>query len=291
MHANEIKINLKIVRGLIQDQFPELATLPVTPVNSTGTVNAIYKLGENLAIRLPRVIEWSHSIEKEWKWLSLLARQVTLKIPEPFAFGQPNDLYPVNWSIYKWIDGEVYSDELISDEREAVSDLANFVAELHSIKVACDAPKTGRLPLRELNEKTIVAIKEAGNLIDKDKALIAWEHACRSPVWNSHPVWIHADLLRTNLLVDSGSLKAVIDFGSTGIGDPAFDFVPAWSVFYEEGRTLFRDLLKVDTDTWGRARGYALHQAALIIPYYTKTNPQFVAQAIRTIEQVLFDID
>ena len=101
------------------------------------------------------------------------------------------------------------------------------------------------------------------------------------------PAWIHTDLLRPNLLVGDGRLRAVIDFG--GMGDPAADVVPAWSVFGAAGRAVYRDALAVDDGTWERARGYALHQA-MIIPYYAETNPDFVAVAARTVEQVLADV-
>jgi aminoglycoside phosphotransferase (APT) family kinase protein len=63
--------------------------------------------------------------------------------------------------------------------------------------------------------------------------------------------------------------------------------VAAWAVFVAAGRVAYRDALGVDDDTWARARGYALHQAALIVPYYEQTNPAFSALARRTIEQVL----
>jgi aminoglycoside phosphotransferase (APT) family kinase protein len=104
-------------------------------------------------------------------------------------------------------------------------------------------------------------------------------------------VWIHTDLLRSNVLVRDGRLRAVIDFGGAGVGDPAADVIAAWSVLGPTGRGVFRDALDVDDGTWERARGFALHQAALIIPYYRATNPGFVAPAKRTVEEILADID
>ncbi len=104
-------------------------------------------------------------------------------------------------------------------------------------------------------------------------------------------MWLHGDLLRPNLLVDGGRLCAAIDFGSAGVGDPAADVIAAWSVFGQSGRETFRGSLGVADGTWNRARGYALHQAAMIIPYYPETNPGFVALARRTVEEVLADSD
>jgi aminoglycoside phosphotransferase (APT) family kinase protein len=104
-------------------------------------------------------------------------------------------------------------------------------------------------------------------------------------------VWIHTDLLRPNLLVHEGRLGAVIDFGGVGVGDPAADVIAAWSVFSQAGRGMFRDVLDVDDGTWKRARGFALHQAAMIIPYYEVTNPGFVSLAKRTVEEILADLN
>ena len=290
MHDNELDVNLSFVRDLINEQFPEYSLLPITPVSSIGTVNHVYRLGQELYIRLPRVKEWA-DIEKEWRWIPYLAPHLKLQIPEPVALGKPNASYPVNWAIYKWIEGNNYSEELIHDEREVAKDLANFVNEMHSVDVPDDAPKAGRLPLLELNKRTIECIVEADDIQDRDKVLAAWEDSCKASVWNGHSVWIHADLLRTNLLVHSGRLSAVIDFGGVGIGDPAFDLIPAWSIFNFEGRKIFKNSINADKDTWLRARGYALHQAVLIIPYYRVTNPQFVIQAKRTLVEILADLN
>jgi aminoglycoside phosphotransferase (APT) family kinase protein len=290
MHSNEFNINSNIVQELIDQQFPEFSKLSITQVNSTGTVNAIFRLGNEFYIRLPRAINWANDILKEWKWLPRLAPYLSLSIPVPVKLGRPNTLYPFYWAIYKWIDGDNYTDELINDEHEAARELAKFVAELHSIEIRKDAPEAGRLPLLDLNKITIDAINASSDLIDRDNAILAWKHSLKTPIWKGHKVWIHADLLRPNLLVKAGRLSAIIDFGSAGIGDPAFDIIPAWSVFNSEGRKTFGSSVNVDNDTWIRARGYALHQAALIIPYYRITNPKLVILARKIIDEILFDL-
>ena len=134
-------------------------------------------------------------------------------------------------------------------------------------------------------------IESARGVIDGDAAVAAWERALRAPAWAGSPVWIHSDLLRPNVLVRDGRVCAVIDFGGVGVGDPAADVIAAWSVFGRAGRGVFRAALEVDDGTWERARGFALHQAALIVPYYGETNPGFAASARRTIEEVLADLD
>jgi aminoglycoside phosphotransferase (APT) family kinase protein len=163
------------------------------------------------------------------------------------------------------------------------------VAELRRVDPA-GASRAGRAPLRELDAATRAAIASARDLLDGGAATAAWERALRAPAWRGPPVWLHGDLLRPNLLVRDGRLRAVIDFGAVGVGDPAADVIAAWSVFGPTGREVFRRALGVDDGTWERARGYALHQAALIIPYYADTNPGLAASAGRTVTEVLADI-
>jgi aminoglycoside phosphotransferase (APT) family kinase protein len=288
MHAGEVHIDAALVERLIAEQFPRWADLPIRAVRSTGTVNAIYRLGGHLCARLPRVEEWTQDLEKEWRWLPKLAPHLSLRVPEPIGKGHPTSSYPFSWAVYGWIDGRPYSDDLVDDEQQAARDLARFVAELRRIDPA-GAPPSGRRPLRELDAVTRAAIEAARGVIDGDAATAAWERALEAPAWKGTPMWIHADLLRPNVLVRDGQLRAVIDFGGTGVGDPAADAIAAWSVFGRTGRRAFRDALDVDDGTWNRARGFALHQAALIIPYYGRTNPVFVSLARRTVAEVLAD--
>jgi aminoglycoside phosphotransferase (APT) family kinase protein len=290
MHDGEVNIDLELVRRLVAGQFPQLADLPISAVRSTGTVNAIYRIGDHLYARLPRMEKWAHDLDREWHWLPKLAPRLSLAVPALVGKGHPEGSYPCPWAIYGWIDGQPYADELVDDERQAARDLAQFVVELRRIEPVVGAPRAGRQPLRELDAVTRVAIKSARGVVDSDAATAAWERALKAPPWEGAPVWIHTDLLRPNLLVHGGRLCAVIDFGGVGIGDPAADVIAAWSVFSHPGRSVFRAALDVDDGTWKRARGFALHQAALIIPYYGDTNPGFVALAKRTVEEVLADI-
>jgi aminoglycoside phosphotransferase (APT) family kinase protein len=287
MHADEVDIDAEIVGRLVAAQFPKLTDLPISAVESTGTVNAIYRLGDHLYARMPRVQSWAKDLDKEWHWLPKLAPRLSLRVPEPLAMGRPASGYPFSWAIYRWIEAQPYADGLVDDELQAAKDLAKFVVELRGIDPVGGAPRGGRRPLRELDAVTRTAIASAQDVIDSDAATDAWERALEAPAWKGSPVWIHTDLLRPNLLVHGGRLCAVIDFGGVGVGDLAADVIAAWSVFGPAGRELFRGALDVDDGTWNRARGFALHQAAMIIPYYRLTNPGFVALAKRTVEEVL----
>lgn len=170
MHAGEVHIDAALVYRLLAAQFPQWADLPISAVQSMGTVNAIYRLGDHLSARLPRVWEWAQGLDKEWHWLPKLAPGLSLRVPAPVAKGHPAGSYPFSWAIYGWIDGQLYSDELIDDEQQAAADLARFVVELRRIAPVVGAPRGGRKPLRELDAVTRAAIEPARGVMDSDAA-------------------------------------------------------------------------------------------------------------------------
>jgi aminoglycoside phosphotransferase (APT) family kinase protein len=288
MHEDQVEVDADCVRRLLASQYPDIAGAPITTIDSTGTVNALFRVGDQFLARLPLVARWSNDIDREWDWLPWFSRRiVSVRLPEPIFKGHPADDYPFPWAVYRWIDGAPYDDALVDDERSAAETLVRFVLELRSLELVEGAPRGGRRPLRELDEETRTAIGAADDTIDAAAAMTVWEDALEAPVWDGKSAWIHGDLLRPNLLVNDGHLDAVIDFGGVGIGDPATDLMPAWSVFGPTGRKVFRATLEPDGATWSRARGIALHQAAMVIPYYAETNAAFVALSIRAIEQIV----
>ena len=288
LHDGEIKVTESQIRALLADQHPHLAKLALHPVASAGTVNWIWRLGSELYVRLPRLAEWADSLKRELEILPKIAPKISLRIPGPVAVGAPGYGYRFPWAVYRWIEGSIYREEAVADERQAGLDLANFVGELRGLDLR-GVSRAGRSPLRELDAVTRAAIDACEDLIDAPRARDVWIASLRSEPWDGEPAWIHCDLLRPNLLISGGRLCAVLDFGSAGLGDPAADLIAAWSVFNEPGRQAFREALGGDGETWKRARGYALHQAALIVPYYARSHPEFAASAVRTIEQVLVD--
>jgi len=278
MHVGEVPIDRALVERLVATQYPELAREPVREVRSIGTVNAIYRVGEEHCARLPRLPEWADALRRECAWLPWLAPRLTLRQPEPVFLGEPADEYPLPWAIFRWLEGEPYGS--VWDERPEAETLGRFVAGLHALPVPADAPRGGRAPLAELDDVTRAAL-------ESDASVAAWDRALEAPVWDGVPTWAHNDLLAPNLLTYNGALEAVIDWGSLGVGDPAQDLVPAWAIFSPLGRRLFRKQVDVDDGTWERGRGYALHQAALIIPYYRTSNPAFTAMAERTVAEII----
>jgi len=294
MHDDEVDTDPSLVRRLLAAQFPEWADLSIERVRSEGTDNAMYRLGEDLAVRLPR-IHWAiEQVDKEHRWLPKLAPHLPLAIPVPLAKGSPGEGYPWEWGVYRWLDGEEATDERLPDLRQTAGDLAAFVVALHGIDpTGGPAPAEHNfdrgVPLASRDEHTRSAIASLHGMVDVEVVTSAWDAALQAPAWNEPPVWIHGDLQAGNLLVQDGRVTAVIDFGGLGVGDPACDLLPAWNLFAGESRHVFRAALDVDDATWARGRGWALSVALLYIPYYLHTNAAGVDAAGRVIDEVLAD--
>ncbi|MEX2246524.1 MAG: aminoglycoside phosphotransferase family protein [Dehalococcoidia bacterium] len=288
MHADEVDIDADLVRRLLAAQLPRWADLRIEPVASAGTVNAIYRLGDDMAVRLPRVGRWARSLETEYEWLPKLAPHLPLAVPEPLAKGSPGEGYPWNWAVYRWLEGDTWAVDRIRDLREAAADLARFIIAWRRVDTA-DGPRHGGEVLADRDRYVRRAIAASHGLIDTDAVSAAWGAALQAPAWDGAPVWLHGDLWRpTNLLVAGGRLTAVIDFGGLSVGDPARELMAAWSLFSGESRETFRAALSVDDATWARGRGWAL-TCVMAIPYYVETNPVIFAEARHAIEEVLAD--
>lgn len=293
MHADEVATDAALVRRLLAEQFPQWAGLPIAPVPSAGTDNALYRLGVDMAVRLPR-IHWAvGQVDKEREWLPQLAPTLPLAVPTPLARGAPGAGYPYPWAVYRWLDGQNANQTQPADMSRAAAELAGFLLALQRIDTS-GGPRAAEhglrgAPLAGRDAATRQAIADLRGMIDTRAATTVWENALRAAEWAPPPVWFHGDLLPSNLLVRRGRLRAVIDWGGLGVGDPAPDLMIAWSLFAGASRAAFRAALAVDDATWARGRGHALSQAAIFIPYYLDTNPEGVATARRAIEQVLTD--
>ncbi|WP_238933581.1 aminoglycoside phosphotransferase family protein [Brevibacillus choshinensis] len=294
--ANEFKIDEALVRRLIAEQFPQWGHLPLKSVESAGTDNAIYRLGEDMAVRLPRV-EWAiGQVEKEQRWLPGLVPLLPLSVPSPLAMGMPADGYPWHWSVYRWLEGENATTAAIDDLSQAATALAQFLAVLQRIDPA-DGPPPGPhnshrgVPLAMRDTAVREALVTLRDTIDTHAAKLAWEAALDAPKWHRSGVWLHGDLHPGNLLVTQGRLSAVIDFGTLGVGDPACDLMVAWTLLSPEGRDVFRVALSPDEATWVRGSGWALSFGLIAFAYYQSTNPVLAQISRRAIDQVLADFN
>jgi aminoglycoside phosphotransferase (APT) family kinase protein len=289
MHVDEIETDVALVRRLLAGQFPQWADLSIEPVTSYGTDHAIYRLGDRLAARLPRIGWATKQAAKEAEWLPKLAPQLPLMLPTPLAMGHPAEGYPFGWSVVEWLPGED-ANGAIDDLNQAAVDLAAFVKALRRIDTTGAPPRPPRArgsPLVESDEQVRRSVAQLGDRIDGDAAIRSWEESLNAPAWDGPEVWVHGDLLPGNLLVIDGRLSAVIDFGGLNVGDPACDLQPAWNVFVGDSRARYRAELDVDEASWLRGRGWALYQAVSALPYYWDTNPGMIRQASRALAHVL----
>ena len=291
MHADEVDTDVPLVVRLLTTQVPQWADLPIEPVQSAGTDNALYRLGDDMVVRLPR-IHWAvGQVDKEHRWLPKLAPCLPLAIPVPLAKGKPGEGYPWQWSVCRWLAGENATPDRIVDPQQAARDLARFIAALQQIDAA-DGPLPGAHnsrrgePLANRDTETRQAIALLHDDFNAAAMTAVWDAALAAPAWDRRPVWIHGDLQAGNLLAVHGRLSAVIDWGCLGVGDPACDVMAAWLFLPTEARTTFRAALGVDDATWARARGWALSFGVIALPYYQNTNPTLAGIARRAIRAV-----
>lgn len=289
MHENEIAIDLELVKSLIGQQFPQWAELSIEPIDSSGTDNAIFRLGSDKAIRLPRVTGNDSIIIKEYEWLPRLAPYISLEIPTPLAKGLPTQDYPCAWLIYLWIKGE-NATQMNFDLVQAANDLGNFVVELRKADTARAPVSRRNLPFNQIENEIQDALQALRGMIDIDAATKTWKKALEAPAWDGKPVWVHADLHAANILVNQNKITAVIDFGMAGIGDPACDMMPAWTLLSAQTRDIFRSIVQIDDAIWERGKGWALSFGLIALPYYKNTNPILAQIASRTINEVLAEI-
>ncbi|CAH1678865.1 Aminoglycoside phosphotransferase (APT) family kinase protein [Hyphomicrobiales bacterium] len=264
-----ITIDVALVQRLVAEQFPELAHLAISPVVPGGWDNRTFRLGDSMLVRLPSADRYVAQVAKEHRWLPVLASHLPLPIPLPLAKGEPSRGYPWPWSIYRWLPGNPVAREPLADPNRVARALADFLGALHRID-ARDGPvpgqhnfhRGGRLATYAGDVHAALAIlqdkTETGVLGD------VWANALASQ-WERSPVWVHGDVSGGNLLVRDGDLSAVIDFGSSAVGDPACDLVIAWTLFSGESRKIFRGALSLDENTWRRARGWALWKALITV--------------------------
>ena len=280
-----------LVRRLIARQFPQWTRMRVERFPSGGTVNAMYRLGNSMVVRLPLTDGGANDVALEQEWLPRLAPRLPTAIPDLLGVGEPADGYPCPWSVHRWLAGENPAAGALSEPVLLAKDLAEFIAAMREITLP-GAPQAHRGgSLASLDTSTRAAIEELREIpqegVDCDAAAAVWDEALRASYWGSPPVWLHADLMPGNLLVRGGRLTSVIDFGCIGMGDPACDLFPAWNLLPIDARDVFRDALGVDDATWRRGRGRTLSQALIALPTYRRTNPTMAHNARQVIRAVL----
>lgn len=291
MHVDEIESDEAVAQRLVAERFPKWRDLPVRRVVPGGTDNAIYRLGDDLAVRLPRRPSAAGQVEVEARWLPKLAPRLPLAIPEIVEVAPPSAAFPWPWAVVRWIEGEPATSDALHDMIGAARDLGAFVRALGQID-ASGGPVPARansgrgvaLALRDDSTRRNIAL-----LDETDRpALLAeiWEASLAVRLWSGTSRWVHGDLLPVNLLARDGRLVAAIDWGCISTGDPATDLMAAWTTFDGEARQAFREASGCDDDTWARGRGWAVSWAAICLPYYRPLENPLVAIADRTLAAV-----
>lgn len=292
LHANELTVSTDLVRELLRDQLPSLAGLDVAPLSAQGSSNALFRLGPDLLVRLPRQPGGTPSARKEARWGPYVGARLPVAVPEVVAVGEPGRGYPEAWSVVRWLEG---SAPALPSASLAV-DLAALVLALRSVDVPAEAHDDPALrwyrsePLADRADDTradLLACRQFG--VDVDALLLVWAEAMALPAVSGPPHWLHGDLLGENLLVRDDRLAALLDLGGLAVGDPTVDLVVAWDVLDDASRQAFRYSIGVDDDTWLRGRAWALCLAAMTLPYYWATMPGRCAGRVRMLEAVLRD--
>jgi aminoglycoside phosphotransferase (APT) family kinase protein len=283
----------ELVCRLIAEQFPQWAHLPVRPVDLDGWDNASFRLGTDKSVRLPSDEAYTAAVDKEHRWLPVLAAQLPLPIPRPLGKGRPGCGFPRPWSVYQWLPGQPATFERIDDLRQFATDLAAFLRALYRIDPAGGPPggeanfwRGGSLTVYD--EATRRSIQTLADEFDPARTSAVWEAALASR-WDGTSVWIHGDVAPGNLLTENGTLSAVIDFGTSAVGDPACDAAMAWTFFSGESQDAFKAGLGFDEGTLARGRGWALWKSMLVLVGARENDPKDAACTRNVIQEILAD--
>lgn len=259
----EVTIDRSLVRALIQQQHPDLAHLAVSEIGE-GWDNRLFRLGDDLAVRVPRRAASAALIEQEQRWLPQLSAPLPLPIPVPRRVGRPGCGFPWSWSITPWFPGQTALREPPADLSTAAVALGQFLRRLHQ-PAPREAPHNPwrSVPLAARTSVLKDHLQQVDGLVDRNAVLELWERALAAAPWPGPPVWIHGDLHPGNLLVSEGRLSAVIDFGDLAAGDPATDVSVMWMLLPPSTRSALRASARgefdpVDDHTVLRARGWAV---------------------------------
>ncbi len=286
MHVDEVVTDSELVRRLLRAQHPQWAELPITRVPSAGTDNAMYRLGDDLVARLPR-IDWAvDNVAKEQRWVPALAPHLPLALPLPVAEGEPTEDFPYPWGIAHWIPGAMATLDELDDPMQAARDLAAFVRALRAIDPT-DGPRHSRgASIRRGDRMVREGIAGLDGEVDVDALLRLWSEAVAVSEHAGPPTWFHGDLSYLNVLATDGRVSGVIDWGTCGVGDPAIDMIVAWSLLPAGAREVYREELGVDDAEWARGKGWVV-TGVFGVPYYRYTNPVLVADKLHAIRALL----
>ena len=293
MHADQLTVAAETVRELVGEQFPQWRNLPIRPLASQGTVNAIFRIGDGFTARFPlqpsdagEVRRW---LEKEADAARELLGATRFATPEPVALGEPGAGYPMPWSVQTWVPGTIASDDDPGHSIPFAHDLAEFIAGVRAI------PTRGRTfsgwgrggDLRAHDEWMETCFRNSEALMDAGILRRTWDALRDLPRLARPDVMNHGDLIPGNIVTSGGRLTGVLDVGGLGPADPALDLVGAWHLLEAGPRAVVRTTLRCDDLEWERGRAWAFQQAMGALWYYVDSNPPMSRMARRTLERIL----
>jgi len=280
-----MELEINTIKKILSQQFPQYAHLDIRKVIKSGHDNRTFHLGNDFSLRFPSALEYSTQVQKEHSYCKRLQKSISIQITNPIELGKPSELYPYHFSINQWIDGESINSINIIDKNQLAKDCAKFLVELKR----CDTQDSIQPGLHNFfrggdlsvyHEETINAIQQCRD----------FNHTQLFDIWNKgtiskhteDKVWIHGDFERDNILIRNGKLYAVIDFGNMAVGDPACDYVIAWTYFDKSSRAIFLENLHLDQATINRAKAWALWKALI-----TLNDPNRRGLALTTINELI----
>jgi aminoglycoside phosphotransferase (APT) family kinase protein len=298
MHADEIAVPDALVRRLVESQFPRWRSLPLRRLPPVGTDNQLFRLGDELVVRMPRIPGAAGSATLEMQWLPRIAGRLPLDVPAPVALGEPAEGYPFAWTVVPWLEGSTISGRHLGDAEDNVDweelavDVAEFLVALRAVDATggpAKPPGARGSDLADVDDWVRTWTARAGDRVDGAGVLAAWEESLAAPVWDGDPAWVHCDVHEGNVLCRDGRVTAVIDWGGLGTGDPAIELNAAWGFLPPHAVGTYRDALGLDDAAWLRGRGAALAPSISGLVYYEHTAPRLAELGRRTVERVLAD--
>jgi aminoglycoside phosphotransferase (APT) family kinase protein len=292
MHDDQLAVSAGMVQALVDEQFPQWRGLPVTGIASQGTVNIIFRIGDQLAARFPlqpgdpsAVRQWLESEAEAARELAGVTRFAT---PQPVAIGEPGQGYPLAWSVQTWVTGVVASDDDPGCSEAFAHDLAEFISGVRSIgtrgRVFNGQGRGGDLMSHDAFMETCFGCSE--QMLDVPRLRQAWA-AMRTLPRGAPDAMTHGDLIPGNVLVSGGRLAGILDVGGLGPADPALDLVSAWHLLEAGPRQVLREDLECDELEWARGRAWAFQQAMGLVWYYASSNPAMSQLGRHTLERLV----
>ncbi len=295
MPAAEVDVTADLVRRLLAGQHPDLSALPVEFL-ANGWDNVMFRVGDDLVVRMPRRAPAVQILLHEQQWLPLLARRLPLPIPYPQRTGHPALGYPWPWSVVPYLPGEPAADAATLDPLDAATAVGGFLGALH-VPAPADAPENPYrgVPLSGRDRNFAGNLRLLSGQVDEAAVARVWTGALEAPAYDGPPAWLHGDLHPANILVSDGRVSAVIDFGDITSGDPAADLSVAWMLLPREWHGAFREAYRAaggaagladDDALWTRAKGWALN-LSLVFCAHSADNPRLLGIGRRTLDAVL----